>query len=256
MGRRLALKSLEAGARHLIIWDTDSKAMNRLNEEAAGCEGSVHLFTVDVSNSSQVSSVANKILDQWGPVDILFNNAAIVTGKPFRDQSPDEIEHAIGVNITGPLLVAKAFLPGMIDQASGHIVNIASAAGLMANPGMSVYAAGKWAVSGWSDSLRLELEQMPGKLRVTTVQPSFIDTGMFEGARAPLLTPYLQPDTITEKIMAAVESDRVFLREPFMVKLVPFLKGILPRPMFDFVAGKIFRVYESMKTFKGDQQDE
>ena len=80
------------------------------------------------------------------------------------------------------------------------IVNMASAAGLLSNPKMSVYCASKWAVNGWSDSLRLELEEKGyDNICVTTVTPGYVNTGMFEGVKAPLMTPILEPEPFVQK---------------------------------------------------------
>jgi len=116
---------------------------------------------------------------------------------------------------------------------------------------MSVYAGSKWAVLGWSESLRLELEQIGPNLKVTTVMPSYIDTGMFAGVKAPLLTPILQPDTITEAILNAIKRNKILLRKPFIVNLLPLLHGILPTRVFDTVTGRWFGVYTSMNDFTG-----
>jgi short-subunit dehydrogenase len=120
----------------------------------------------------------------------------------------------------------------------------------MANPKMSVYAGSKWGVIGWSESLRLELESN-SNINVTTVEPSYINTGLFKGVSPPLLTPLLDAEDIAKKIISAIQKDKIHLREPFMVKVLPFLKGILPTRAFDFVAGRLFQVYHSMDTFKG-----
>jgi len=116
---------------------------------------------------------------------------------------------------------------------------------------MTVYAASKWAAVGWSDSLRIELEQNHENIKVLTVMPSYIKTGMFDGVKAPLLIPLLDPEKISAKIMNSVEKEKILLREPFMIKLSPFVRGILPAKIYDFVAGKILKVYSSMNTFTG-----
>jgi short-subunit dehydrogenase len=121
---------------------------------------------------------------------------------------------------------------------------------------MAVYASSKWAAVGWSESLKLELEQDGTEVKVLTVMPSYINTGMFDGVKAPNLIPLLDPDSITDKIMRAVEKDKARLREPFMVKLTPFFRGILPAPVYDFVAGKLFGVYKSMNTFIGRNKEQ
>lgn len=250
IGLLMASESLESGSSKVIIWDIDADKLEDL-KQASRHSDRIDTYAVDVSNTRQIDAAAQKVLEKHNGIDILINNAGIVVGKNFEDHTVEEISRTMAVNAEGVMQTTRAFLPAMIGQGSGHIVNIASAAGMMANPGMSVYVGSKWAVSGWSESLRLELESLPGEVRVTTVQPGFIDTGMFKGVKAPFLTPILKPGMIAQKIIRAVQQDKKILREPFMVKLIPFLKGVLPTFLFHFVAGKLFRVYESMNTFEG-----
>ena len=117
---------------------------------------------------------------------------------------------------------------------------------------MSVYAASKWAVIGWSDSLRLELEQQGyGHLKVTTFCPSYISTGMFEGARGPLLTPLMTPEDAVDRAWRATTAGRPQLIAPAMATLGKVLKGILPVRAWDFVGGKVFGIYTTMDSFTG-----
>ncbi len=254
IGLIMARKCLERGASHLVMWDINEEAL--LSSAASFTrEGySVSTHVVDVSDPGQIRQTADEVLSEIGKVDVLFNNAGVVVGKAFHEHSYEEIDRTIGVNTLGLMYVTRAFLPGMIRTGSGQIVNIASAAGLTPNPGMTVYAASKWAALGWSDSLRIELERISKDLRVLTVQPSYINTGMFAGVKAPRMVPLLDPEAISTKILDAVELNKIHLREPFMVKLTPFLKGIMPARLYDFVAGKAFKVYDSMSTFIGRNQ--
>ena len=131
---------------------------------------------------------------------------------------------------------------------------MASAAGLMSNPKMSVYCASKWAVIGWSDSLRLELEQKGYyDICMTMVMPGYVDTGMFEGAKAPLMTPILKPETIVQKVWESMKKGKIVVRSPWTVYLVASMKGMLPIRLFDFIFGKIIGVYKSMDEFKGHE---
>ena len=256
IGRLLGLKSLEQGARNLVVWDVDEQSMKSLKEECNQKGWRCHTYNIDLTDSAAIGETAAQVKEDVGPIDILFNNAGIVVGKPFLNQRTDEIQKTIAINVSAVMLTARAFLPEMVAQKSGHIINISSASALIGNPNMSVYAASKWAVTGWSDSLRLEMERSGSNVRVTTVQPSYINTGMFEGVRAPLLTPFLDPEDITDKIIQAVKKNKILLREPFMVKITPFLKGVLPARIFDYLAGKLFRVYSSMNRFTGRSTDE
>ena len=247
MGKRV----LEEKAAHLIIWDVNDKNINQAKKKLQKYRGQVDVHRVDIARPDEIQKAARQVAEQFSQVDFLINNAAIVAGKSFEEHSTEDINCTIAVNLTGAMHVTNAFLPAMIKNHSGHIVNIASAAGLMANPKMSVYAASKWGVIGWSESLRIELEQKQAGLRVTTVEPSYINTGMFAGVKPPLLTPLLEPEEISAAIIRAVQQNKILLRKPFMVKMIPLLKGILPSRMFDFIAGKLFSVYSSMDSFEG-----
>ncbi|MEP2447868.1 MAG: SDR family oxidoreductase [Balneola sp.] len=243
--------ALERGAKHLVMWDINSESLSASADELASKGYSVSTNLVDVRNKEQVSEVSEEVIKEQGTIDILFNNAGIIVGKSFEDHSYEDIENTLAVNSLGLMYVARAFLPAMIEKGFGRIINIASAAGLTPNPGMTVYAASKWAAVGWSDSLRIELEQNHENIKVLTVMPSYINTGMFDGVKAPLLIPLLDPEKISAKILNSVEKEKFILREPFMIKLSPFVRGILPARIYDFVAGKILKVYSSMNTFTG-----
>ncbi|OAN61803.1 short-chain dehydrogenase [Balneola sp. EhC07] len=243
--------ALEKGAKHLVMWDINSESLSASANELTSKGYSVSTNLVDVRNKEQVSKVSEVVIKEQGTIDILFNNAGIVVGKSFEDHSYKDIENTLAVNSLGLMYVARAFLPAMIENGFGRIINIASAAGLTPNPGMTVYAASKWAAVGWSDSLRIELEQNHENIKVLTVMPSYINTGMFDGVKAPLLIPLLDPEKISAKILNSVEKEKFILREPFMIKLSPFVRGILPARIYDFIAGKILKVYSSMNTFTG-----
>lgn len=242
------IHSLDPAA--ITLWDVNKESLQKADTQFHDAS---RLTTqcVDIANADQIYTQAEAVLESIGPVDILINNAGIVVGKYFEDHSVRDIEQTIRINLLGAMHVCSAFLPAMRHQRAGHIVNIASAAGLIPNPRMSVYSSSKWGMVGWSESLRIELTRQNSGINVTTVEPSFINTGMFEGVTAPRLTPFLEPDDIVNRIIKAVQANKVQLRAPFMVKLIPFLKGILPRPLFDTVAGKLFGVYRAMDTFKG-----
>ncbi len=239
---------LAAGARQLVIWDIDAEAMRRVAAELGAHQ--VDTFTVDMSDRSQIARTASEMREAGIEIDILVNNAGIVVGRPFVEHSAEDIERTMAINTLGPMHLARELLPGMIARGRGHIVNISSAAAMVSNPRMSVYCSSKWAVAGWSDSLRLEMDQARTGVQVTTVMPYYIDTGMFAGVRSRFI-PLLKPDPVARAIVAAIESDRVFLRLPSLLNLLPLLRGIMPVRVFDMVVGGWFGVYRSMQTFRG-----
>lgn len=120
----------------------------------------------------QVKETAQKVKQEHGVVDVLINNAGIVVGKYFHEHTTSDILKTMEVNTNAPMLVTREFLGDMMKQNSGHICNIASSAGIVSNPKMAVYAASKWAVTGWSDSLRLEMKQLKKNIGVTTIMPT------------------------------------------------------------------------------------
>ncbi|HRN29576.1 MAG TPA: SDR family NAD(P)-dependent oxidoreductase, partial [Terrimesophilobacter sp.] len=190
-----------------------------------------------------------------GAPDILINNAGIVRAGAFWEHDPvTGIDATMRINAIAHMWVAREFLPDLMADTGTpkRILNIASAAGTLANPGMTVYTASKWAVIGWSDSLRLELRRKGyGHIRVTTFCPSYISTGMFEGARGPLLTPILTPERATDAAWRAMLRGKAILYKPWTVRLSVLLRGLLPLRAWDFVAGRVFGVYSTMDHFTG-----
>ena len=251
IGKLMGELCLQEGAARLIIWDIDRKKTEETVSEFQSKSFEVHTYHVDVSNVYEIIMAANDIKQKWGGVDILFNNAGVISGNKFFHQfTHKEIDFTMGINADALMHVALEFLPGMIEKKKGHIVNIASAAGLIPNPKLSVYCASKHAVIGWGESIRVELEQISKDLHVTTVTPSFISTGMFEGVRSPLV-PIVRPQVAAKTIINGVKKNKIFVRMPWIVFAVPFLKGLLPVRWMDFLAGKIFGFHKSMDAFKG-----
>lgn len=248
MGRKL----LEEGAVHLVIWDVQEESLDRVVAELSEKGYRVSGFHVDLADPERIQAAVREMQAASIAVDVLVNNAGVITGRTFVEHSFLEIARTIDVNTLAPMYVARELLPGMLARQGGHIVNIASAAGLVSNPKMSVYCASKWALIGWSDSLRIEMEQNNTGVRVTTIVPYYIDTGMFAGVRSPVI-PILKPDYVASRIIAAVKSDRIFLRLPWLVNLVPLLRGLLPARWFDKIGGQWLGVYHSMDNFKGRQ---
>jgi len=256
IGKLLGEKCLKEGAAQLIIWDINPKNIEQTIQEFnnRGYQN-VHGYVVDVADVDDIEKNATDVLLHIGNVDILFNNAGIIVGKRFWDHTSREIERTVDINIKGVMQVTRVFLPDMMRQNKGHVVNIASAAGHIPVINQTIYSSSKWAVVGFSESLRLELEKDKYKVNITTICPSYINTGMFSGVKAPLFTPILEPEEIVSKIIKAVKSDQMMLLEPFIVKAIPFLKGILPLK-YSYIALGLLGVLSSMDHFQGRSKEE
>ncbi len=250
IGKLMGEMCLQEGAKRLIIWDIDRKKMEDLASKLLSKGFEVHTYHTDLGNPDEIIMAATDIKQKFGGIDILFNNAGVIVGKEFRRHTHRDIDITMSINTAALMHVALEFIPGMIERKKGHIVNIASAAGLIATPKMSVYVASKHAVIGWGESLRLELEAISKDLHVTTVTPSYINTGMFEGVRSPVV-PILKPESAARKIIAGVKKNKIYVRLPRIVYVVPFLKGILPQRWLDVIVGKWFGFHKSMDAFKG-----
>ena len=251
MGKLFCERGVAEGAK-IIIWATNEQTMKETAEELTRRGGEVYTYKVDLSDRSAIEKAARNVLEKHGTVDILINNAGIVVGSYFWEHTNDQIEKTMRINSEAMMYICRAFLPGMMEKREGRIVNMASAAGLFSSPKMSVYCASKWAVIGWSDSLRLELEQQGyHDVCVTTVTPGYVDTGMFKGVKAPLMSPILKPERFVQKVWVAMKKGKVVVRSPWTVYLAPLLKGVFPIRLFDFIVGKVFGLYTSMDEFKG-----
>ena len=256
MGRLFALRAAREGAKHVVLWDIDDATLERVAEEVRAFGATPYKRVVDVADTAAIEQAANELVTTIGPPDLIINNAGIVRGNAwFWDTDPQrDIDPVIRINTLAPMHITRALLPSMLVDAARErrILNIASAAATVSNPRMSVYAASKWAMLGWSDSLRLELQQSGHRhLRVTTFCPSYISTGMFEGARGPLLTPLMTPDAAVAAAWNGMRRGTPIVMKPWTTGLAKMLKGILPLPVWDFIAGRIFHVYNSMDHFRG-----
>ncbi|MCB5293249.1 SDR family NAD(P)-dependent oxidoreductase [Arthrobacter sp. SO3] len=254
MGRLYALRAAREGAGVVILWDVDAAGLAKTAAEVTALGARAVVRQVDLANRTAIAEAAADCAEE-GPLTLLVNNAGIVRGALFWDHSPErDIALTMDINALAPMYVTHAFLPGMMADAGRprRILNIASAAGTVSNPRMSVYAASKWAVIGWSDSLRLELEQQGYRhLAVTTFCPSYISTGMFAGARGPLLTPLMTPEDAVNRAWVATAAGRPQLIAPATAQLGKVLRGLLPVRAWDFVGGKVFGIYSTMDKFTG-----
>jgi len=255
MGKIYAELAVQEGAAAVVLWDINEPALNATAAELKAKGGKVYTYTVDVSKLEAITDAAAKVKQDVGSIDILFNNAGVVRGKYFWDHdNVRDTWFTMSINALAPMYIAREFIQAMLANTGGEsrIINVASAAGTVSNPRMSVYCASKWSAIGWSDSLRLELEQAGhAHVKVTTVCPSYISTGMFEGAKGPLLTPLMTPEYVVERVWKAMKKGKPMLMMPWTVKLGAICKGLLPLRLWDWVADHIFGIYKTMEEFKG-----
>ena len=250
IGKIMGRMALEKGAKRFIIWDINLAGIEATKKELSGY-GKVKGYVVDVSNHEIVNIAYKKTVEDCGSIDILINCAGIITSnKTFDQQAPEEIIRTMNINTLAPMFVTRAVLPDMLRRNCGHVCNIASAGGMLSNPKMSVYAASKWGAIGWSDSVRIELQDMKSNVHVTTVAPYYINTGMFDGVKSPII-PVLKPEYVAKRIIRAIERNKSFRGIPFGFHFIRFWQFILPTRVFDWFFGEVMGIYHAMDAFTG-----
>ena len=254
IGKMMGRMALEKGAKCFIIWDINIMGIEATKQELSKY-GKVEGYVVDVANYDIVEKVYKNTVRDCGEIDILINCAGVITSnKTFDQQTVDEMTRTININTLAPMFVTRVMLPDMLKRNRGHVCNIASAGGMLSNPKMSVYAASKWGAIGWSDSVRIELENMKSKVHVTTIAPYFINTGMFNGVKSPII-PVLKPEYVSKKIIKAIEKNKRFKGIPFGFHFIRFWQFILPTKVFDWFFGEVMGIYHAMDAFTGRKEE-
>ncbi|MFA6456876.1 MAG: SDR family oxidoreductase [Bacteroidota bacterium] len=251
IGKLMGSMAIDKGCSTLILWDINQQQLAETVKEFSTRLKNVKGYSVDVSNLEQVRTTAQNVLTDSGPVDILINNAGIVVGKYFHEHSHTDIDRTMSINADALMHITLEFLPSMLQRRSGHVVNISSAGGMVGNPRMSIYAASKWAVIGWSDSLRLEMERLNTNVKVTCVTPYYISTGMFDGVTSSIFVPINTPEPTVRKIIRGIEKNKLHIRMPLIVYTLQLFKGILPTRWFDLIVGEWLKIYHTMDHFTG-----
>ncbi|MBE5064892.1 SDR family oxidoreductase [Bifidobacterium saeculare] len=256
IGRLMALRIVEEGGR-VAIWDINGEAARTTADMANAQVGAdpsdpkAIAFTVDVTDNAAVQQAAADTIDALGRVNVLINNAGVVSGAPFEDLTEQQIRRTFAVNVLSLFWTTKAFMPALKKQQRAAIVTVASAAGIVAVARQTDYAASKFAAVGFTSSLRSELKKAGSHIRTLTVCPYYIDTGMFEGVttKFPLLLPILKEQAVADKIVEAVAKGRERLIMPPFAAVAGFVAALPPK-IADPIYG-IFGLNEGMDHFTG-----
>ena len=250
IGKIMARIALQKGANCVAVWDISEKNIaDTLAEHQS--YGNIKAYKVDVSSSQMVEDTYRQVVSELGQVDIVIQCAGIVTSNnTFNNNTIDEIDRTMKINAIAPMYVGLCALKDMVARDNGHLVTITSAAGMLSMPKMSIYSASKWCAIGWSDSVRLELQRMKSHVRITTVAPYFINTGMFNGVRSKVF-PILNPEKTAAKIIKSIELNKTFAGIPFSFHFIRLMEGMLPQAVFDWFYGDVFGIYNVMDHFTG-----
>lgn len=197
----------------------------------------------DVSQKSQVKKMADNVLDKFGRIDVLVNNAGFVIYGKVNDLTIEEIESQMETNYFGMIYCIKNFLPIMLEQNFGHIVNVASVGASFSVPGIASYCATKFAMLGFSEGLKHELHGTD--VGLTVVSPIMVRTNLFDHPSFENFTKHatgisLSPETVAKSVVKAANSKRLEIVVPSVTRA-----GIWAKHTFPFfinpIIGSTFR---------------
>ena len=224
IGHALAVNLAKRGA-HLALCDIDEAG---LAETVTQCEGYGVKITsqrVNVADRAAVEAWAERVVADHGKVNLVINNAGVALGAMIESMSYEDFEWLMSINFWGVVYGTKAFLPHLKASGEGHVVNLSSIFGLISVPSQSAYNAAKFAVRGFTDALRMELEIEGAPVSVTTIHPGGVKTNIAKNARIDDSLAEMtgdpeqarrdferafvtSPDKAARQILAAVQRDR------------------------------------------------
>ena len=211
IGRALALEVACRGGK-VALCDVDEAGLSGtahlVESQGGGCTTAV----VDVADRQAVEDWADKVVADHGKVNLIVNNAGVALGANVDTMSYDDLEWLMGVNFWGVVHGTKAFLPHLRDSGEGHIVNVSSVFGLVGIPSQAAYNSAKFAVRGFTEALRIELDSEPaGTVSCTTVHPGGVKTNIARNGRfdeVTMKTLGQDPDRLIER------AEKVFMTSP------------------------------------------
>lgn len=225
IGFATARALLQRGAR-VVIGDRDVAF-----EESAVAQlstlGPVSGHPLDVTDPESFATFLDKArADGGGHIDVLINNAGVMPVGPFLDHSEQAVRTAVEVNFYGVLTGCRLVLPEMVARRRGHIVNIASLAGMLAVPGQALYAGTKFAVVGLSTALADEFE--PQGVQISCVMPTFTNTELIAGTNATGATRPVQPEDIAAAVVKTLDNPKTAVSVPYPLRFVAAATAFLP----------------------------
>lgn len=196
IGQALAIQLASQGC-HLALSDIDRKGLDETLKKLEGAGVKVTTHIVNVANREEVYQYAEDVVSAHGQVNLIINNAGVALGETVENMSYDNFEWLMNINFWGVVYGTKAFLPHLKRSNDGHIVNISSIFGIIGVPTQSAYNAAKFAVRGFTESLREELDIDAGCVSASSVHPGGIKTNIARNSRMGDITSVSNADKNT-----------------------------------------------------------
>src|SRR5690349_17539618 len=207
MGREMALKAAREGAL-LAISDWNAEGLAETVDLVKGIGAEVRSDVIDVSDRAAMAAWATAVVEQFGRVNMVVNNAGVSVTGDFEEMSYDDFDWIVGVNFMGVVHGTKEFLPHLIASGDGALVNISSLFGLISMPGQTAYNATKYAVRGFTEALREEMLINGHDVTVTCIHPGGIKTGIARNGRKTASQDAAAIDSFFEKKLARMTAER------------------------------------------------
>ena len=190
IGRVAAVLLAKAGAK-VALGARRLELLKDLEKEIVDCGGQAFVSQLDVTDKDGCQSFVSGVVEKWGRIDVLVNNAGLMPLSFVKNLHVDEWDKMVDVNLKGVLYCTAAVLPNMLERSEGHIVNISSVAGRIVFPAGSVYCATKHAVTAFGEGLRQELS-VRNNIRVTTIEPGVVATNLLDTITDKSLNGFVQ----------------------------------------------------------------
>lgn len=181
IGRALVRRLAAAGAQ-VAASDVNGDAVRQTADSCADLDGAVRAYELDVADRNAIYKHADQVLEDFGRVDLVVNNAGVALRSSVRDMSDEDLTWIMDINFWGVVHSSRAFLPHL-EASGGHLVNVSSVFGFIGVPTQSAYNASKFAVRGFTEALRQEVLADGAKMRVSVVHPGGVRTNIARSAR-------------------------------------------------------------------------
>jgi len=249
IGRLLAVGLAKQGCR-IVCWDVAPQANEETVRVLRSIGAEAYAYQVDLTKKEDIYRVAAATKRDVGQINILVNNAGVVTGKNLLECTDEQILRTFDVNTLAHFWTVKSFLPDMIKQGKGHIVTVASLAGMNGANRLVDYCASKFAAVGFDESLRAELmvEGHSG-IKTTVVCPYFVRTPLFAGIKSKVV-PVLEAEQVAEEAIKSILTDEPICIVPRYLSLMMVLKSLMPIKVMN-ASFNAFGLGETMNAFEG-----
>ena len=256
-------RSLAAKGMQLVLAARSGEALEAVRKEIETMGVKAVAVPIDVGDRQALEQLVEKAVDEFGTIDVLVNNAGIEYTTPYDALSPDEIEQMIRVNLTAPMLLTRLVLPDMMARNAGHIVNMASAAGVMPTSFTEPYSATKYGLVGFTRSLRLTAQERGSAVSASAICPGFLDdAGMYEnmkqqyGVKAPWFIGSQSAQKAADAVIRAIENDLPeVVVMPGTPRVLMGLNALVPRFMEKVVVKFGFcSVFRDMAEYRSQER--